>query len=1748
MNSLFKSVLPGLAIIGSIAFLLSCNQDETPFGAQDRTAFQSSVTGRVTDRAGRALGSAMITALPGGATTVSAPDGSFTLSGLASGHYRIAVAKDDYRDTMWLDSVRLGISAAKNLGALGMRFRYATIKGVVEDTAGGDPVGAGIAVEDQTPTAMAQPGGKFLLGRIEPGRVRLFSAIPGVGYGTLDTLLHADDTLSGVKLRINRRGGTVTGQVVGEDGKGVSGATVTAVGGALRATTSANGTFKITEVPSEGKVAMEISSGDLSTMVTGVRVGEGSKTSLDTIRIAAPTAPRGEVSVRAGLAFGFTTDSDITLVADTVSSDTSFHVARYLWNLEGAAIWDTTTVNARVVDLKTVKWVEGVHTVRVKIESTNGRVTRPATLTVRLVPPIDTVRVSPPGGTTDTLKVPGLVAYWPLNGNAKDSSGNGNDGSLQNTLPATDRFGNSSGALSFNGNDALVNIGTKNDLTFGTNDFTISMWFNTTQHGAGTTESGSGILAYKGSWGSETGVSLFVRGNEFGSVGGHLAAEVADGVSSGGVAIESPEGAGLRKVDDGIWHHVAFVVSRGKTASIFIDGSLYLSTSVAKEVGSFANQIPLSFGGKADHSRSLNGLLDDIRIFGSALDTVEIQALYHENGWPLAKPGQDSASLEVPLPRYNTDTLWPLDTIRPISTGKLQFKIDTGKWTDYSAATGIVLTQAGSLTVQANDSGKAPRTWSKKFAFTTWNPNVKYGSVKDAAGQTYRTVKIGTQNRNWMAENLNYKVDSSWWYDNSADSGAKYGRLYKWAALMKLPDSCNNVSCASLVQPVQQGICPSGWHVPSEEDWGSVMGAVGGANVAGRFLKSSEGWYNNGNGADGVGFRALPAGNRDDANGTFLTAASFGGWWTATESSGTDAWDHGVGSDSAKLGVGKNNKHYGFAARCVEDSSLQDTSASLLGLKVDSGKFGKLSDTAFVDTISSTLQTLRLSATKSSPNATITYNDKSDTAVIIAATDSVINVKVSNGGNSHSYTIRLVRTVPVVAIASDFGIPWNKGIPYDSILYAGQSYKTVKIGTQRWMAENLNFKGIDKDSGWWYNNKPDSGAKYGRLYTWATIMGLDDSCNTKACASQVQAMRQGICPKGWHVPTDSEWTLMQRVVDSSNTTDGTKLKSIAGWYTGNGTDTCGFRALAAGGLYSIGSSISDLGYRGYWWSSTERAATKASSRIMFNNGAYVFRYDYDKTYGYSLRCLEGIAVLDTSAALTNLAVDSGKFWKLLDTAFVDTISSTLQTLHLSATKSSPNATITYNDNSDSAVKIASTDSVINVKVSNNGNSRVYTIRLFRTAPVVATPSDSGIPWNGKVQYDSISYAGQTYKTVKIGAQRWMAENLNVNADSSWWFKNSPDSGKKYGRFYTWTALMALPDSCNSAACASLIKPVQQGICPSGWHVPNSNEWSVLISAAGSDATAGAILKSAKGWPNGTGADDLGFRALPAGGGAKTDEQYVGRLGVWWTATPTPTNATAAVSRALTDPAMSIGNEVGKRYRYSARCVEGGDVVNHDTVGVVPTFATLSSYPTVALNSSATAALYGITSVTNASSTAKALVPVGGYARLEASVISSDGSLAWTANVLMTHLLDKDGGLYDLRKLKSISFDFRNSDAITDYFVVALASDAYSSSEIMAGTIYGAEIKDLASLRADTAWKTVTLDISKFIPPSWWAPVPADYHTIATVLKQVRGIQFIPRTSYTGSGTSNGLPCSPCTSPTMKHQTLDLRNITLHMSP
>jgi len=183
----------------------------------------------------------------------------------------------------------------------------------------------------------------------------------------------------------------------------------------------------------------------------------------------------------------------------------------------------------------------------------------------------------------------------------------------------------------------------------------------------------------------------------------------------------------------------------------------------------------------------------------------------------------------------------------------------------------------------------------------------------------------------------------------------------------------------------------------------------------------------------------------------------------------------------------------------------------------------------------------------------------------------------------------------------------------------------VRIGTQVWMTRNLNvskyrngdlipqvtdptqWQNLTTGAWCYYDNNAANGAVYGKLYNWFAV---NDP--------------RGLAPAGWHVPSIAEYTLLTNFLGGEDIA-GNKMKATTGWipYSGvTSSNSSGFTGLP-GGYRNGDATFAAVGYAGYWWCSTENKTTFAWGHALYYINGYLDTYNYNKTDGFSMRCIKG---------------------------------------------------------------------------------------------------------------------------------------------------------------------------------------------------------------------------------------------------------------------------------------------------------------------------------------------------------------------------------------------------------------------------------------------------------------------------------------------------------------------------------------------
>lgn len=231
---------------------------------------------------------------------------------------------------------------------------------------------------------------------------------------------------------------------------------------------------------------------------------------------------------------------------------------------------------------------------------------------------------------------------------------------------------------------------------------------------------------------------------------------------------------------------------------------------------------------------------------------------------------------------------------------------------------------------------------------------------------------------------------------------------------------------------------------------------------------------------------------------------------------------------------------------------------------------------------------------------TISDNKTEDGTGSGSFTSSVTDLEPNTTYYLRAYAINSVGT----AYGSALSFTTEKGISGSTFTDPrdGKVYKTVVIGAQEWMAENLAYAPTSGNY-WAYSNMNRLLETYGYLYDWQTA--------------------KNVCPAGWHLPSDEEWTELTDYLGES--VAGGKLKETGTkhWALFNygATNETGFTALP-GGIRLPGDSFVSLTIGGFWWSATEDDIDEAWCRAIYNNDRYVSIARPLKVYGLSVRCLK----------------------------------------------------------------------------------------------------------------------------------------------------------------------------------------------------------------------------------------------------------------------------------------------------------------------------------------------------------------------------------------------------------------------------------------------------------------------------------------------------------------------------------------------
>ncbi|HNS17040.1 MAG TPA: FISUMP domain-containing protein [Bacteroidales bacterium] len=831
------------------------------------------------------------------------------------------------------------------------------------------------------------------------------------------------------------------------------------------------------------------------------------------------------------------------------------------------------------------------------------------------------------------------------------------------------------------------------------------------------------------------------------------------------------------------------------------------------------------------------------------------------------------------------------------------------------------------------------------------------GLTDERDGRSYQTVLIGDQC--WMAENLdvgtridgtieqsdNGTIEKYCYYDNETNCST-YGGLYSWNELMQYKTT-----------PGTQGICPKGWHVPTDEEYKILEGTVdslykvGNAQWdlfgwrgynAGKNLKSAVGW-GSGNGTDSAGFHAVPGGMLLFGN-DFIEDSTSAFFWTSF-SDNSRAYFRQLYRDYNTIARDSSNAFVnGYSLRCLKGAGidLPTVVTAMITNITDTTATGGgniTSDGGAPITSRGVVWSTQENPTLSESSTTDGMGKGTFTSILTGLI------------NDTSYYVRASATNSAgTAYGEQVGFTTRgspcPGIPY--VEWQGTTYSAILVGNQCWLRENLDVGSMihvglkQQDNSilekYCYGNDPENCIKYGGLYQWPEAMQYVTQQGT-----------QGICPPGWHIPRDDEMNVLAGFADSQFDADdalwynagfqgfdaGKNLRSIFSWTT-NGTDLYGFSQLGSGFAW-VGTNFGYLNAYGIMWTSSEiEGANTAWDREIYHSQDGIERWPADKgSFGLSIRCLSDETALP---AITTTPVSNITEISATSGGNITDDGGSVVTTHGVVWSTSEYPTLNDNFTTDGA----GTGEFISTMTGFTSSTQYY-VRAYAT-------NATGTGYGNQIRFTSggqpcpgtptVLYDGQTYHTVLIGSQCWLEENLNAgtmieginnqtNNDivEKYCYNDDPNNCLVYGALYQWNEAMQYNTVEGS-----------QGICPEGWHIPTDQELKTLegtvdtqyglgdpvwdeAGCRGNDA--GTHLKSFSGWPEWCNGDNLsGFNYLHSEGYRQTDGTFIAAEGgsPLWSSSQYNGNS----SWPRTFPCYMGGlcrNYDDNRYGWSIRCIK-----------------------------------------------------------------------------------------------------------------------------------------------------------------------------------------------------------------------------------
>ena len=875
-------------------------------------------------------------------------------------------------------------------------------------------------------------------------------------------------------------------------------------------------------------------------------------------------------------------------------------------------------------------------------------------------------------------------------------------------------------------------------------------------------------------------------------------------------------------------------------------------------------------------------------------------------------------------------------------------------------------------------------------AFTPTYSGKYINALKDIEENTYNVVQIGEQC--WIKENLRsttyadgidlplgpYGSQSEpyrYYPNNDETIVPTYGYLYNWTAVM------HGASGSNANPSGVQGVCPNGWHVPSQAEFEQLIAFVDshkadadyGYQNVGKALVTTDGWTNPGDQTvmpnNALGFSALPAGcafgmDRPDFGtiADFFSSTILG---TGSQDDGNNIYAFQVSPDNA--GQLSTWKHYSHSVRCVRNEGCE-LSMDLTANLANSTDFGKV-------TINSTNAT---SATWKDADGNTVGTWLSGTTDVLPAGTYTVTLSADEC-STNTVTVEVLAS-PICKVANiNSNETGTNGLITKLADVETNSYNVLSIAGQCWTRENLRVTkfadGTDIALGtepsttvayrYYPGGEETNVADYGYLYNATAATKGDLSPDTL----------QGACPDGWHVPSDAEWRTLTAFVSAheelyceESENNSKALSSTTGWAPSDKSECAVGYDLTTNNLTGLGllpsgeytGSYKEFGDYAEYWSSSyftdeEHLQNNEHTRsIAIAHGNTLVKHRFESNLqGLSIRCVRGEICRPEMSYTINLG-NSDDFGKV-------TINSTSHVTSASWKDSNGVVIGTWVSGKTDILPVGK----YTVELTGDCGTKTITGIRLDVSPICSVES---INEDNEIAFEptsySPSYTGKfiskmkdidenEYNVLQMGKICWIRENLKtktfsngtaiqhgankeVSNNIAYYEYPANDEGNvaKYGLLYNWPAAM-----CNQVN----LDPAKtvQGVCPDGWHLLGGPDMDQLgddfdiskFICGGEEDWMAKALSTTTDWNSSsvecavgndlTTNNTTGAAMLPAGYRSGTHYEPLGNNGFLWLALGTNTTGAINMKFYYDNPEADIPSVDNPRSdAYSVRCIRG----------------------------------------------------------------------------------------------------------------------------------------------------------------------------------------------------------------------------------